>query len=128
MLNETYMLGAFLALCFITVPVRTIIQNRRDSKYFQFIIGQMIYGIFWFATYTLGMMLIMNYGLLAMYAEIGYLILLYSFATMLGSVAMLYFNNVRLKHRQAEADKARNKHLKHKLKPYHGRKKGKTLR
>jgi len=109
-INKILML--FMVLAFITVPIRTIIQNRRDIEYVPFIIGQIIYGMFWFGTYAVGMILIAHYVYMLELTQVIYLAFMYSFATTLGSLLMLFLQKGReadMKRKQMEAIKKKQK-------------------
>ena len=87
--NELLIFGAFIFLCFVTVPVRTVVQNRRDSKFRPFIIGQLIYSFFWFATYAIGMVLLVQFVVATDWSGVFNVILAYTTLTTAGSSLML---------------------------------------
>ena len=100
------MLMLFMVLAFITVPIRTIIQNRRDADYVPFIIGQILYGMFWFSTYAMAMVIIAHYVYTEQLLQVAYLAFVYSFSTTLGSLLMLFLQKGReldMKRKQEEA-------------------------
>ena len=120
MVFEIMTLRVFVFLVFSVVPIRTYINYRKDTGFLSFFVGQLVYGMMWFSTWAVGMVLVYQAMLFSQTIQIVYLAFAYGFTTALASVVMLFFQKGRQKDIDAEIQAKVDK----KAKSFYKRKKG----